>query len=215
MLATKKILAVAIAAATFISSANAALVNHGNWTRGDANSVYAEWDFFNALSDDSADVGTANLAAGSVTLASGMVLGGGNQYSFFSTGNWTVSITGNSTGPVVGDSAVAYLQIRTTGTELDTSSVTLAGQSANSITLLESIVSEFGGSPSYDNLYLFSWNTTGLPTWNFAFNSVGAHTSLDKLAVDIQTTAVPVPAAAWLMGSGLVGLTAVARRRKA
>ena len=32
---------------------------------------------------------------------------------------------------------------------------------------------------------------------------------------NLQVSAVPVPAAAWLFGSGLLGLTGIARRRKA
>lgn len=38
--------------------------------------------------------------------------------------------------------------------------------------------------------------------------------SLNLAGSSINFTAVPVPAAAWLFGSGLIGLVAVARRRK-
>ncbi|MCK4951875.1 MAG: VPLPA-CTERM sorting domain-containing protein [Gammaproteobacteria bacterium] len=36
---------------------------------------------------------------------------------------------------------------------------------------------------------------------------------LDNFRVDIETSVVPIPAAVWLFGSGLIGLTAVARRK--
>jgi hypothetical protein len=45
----------------------------------------------------------------------------------------------------------------------------------------------------------------------FEYND-GENSSL--LGVDIQTSAVPLPAAAWLFGAGLIGLAGVARRRK-
>ena len=37
----------------------------------------------------------------------------------------------------------------------------------------------------------------------------------DNLVIDVATSAVPVPAAVWLFGSGLLGLVGVARRKKA
>lgn len=37
----------------------------------------------------------------------------------------------------------------------------------------------------------------------------------DTIGIDLQTAVVPIPAAAWLFGSGLIGLIGVARRNKA
>ncbi len=46
----------------------------------------------------------------------------------------------------------------------------------------------------------------------FEYND-GENSSL--LGVDIQTSAVPLPGAAWLFGAGLIGLAGIVRRRKA
>lgn len=47
------------------------------------------------------------------------------------------------------------------------------------------------------------------------FNNVWTLTSTGSLTFDAGVSAVPVPAAVWLFGSGLLGLVGVARRRKA
>jgi hypothetical protein len=214
---TKKILAVAVA--TFVSVAvNAATVNPGSWTRGNANSLYAEWDVFGAVSDSSPDIGSANLTSGVVAeTTGGSFISGGNIYAFGGAGIWTISLAGSGAGPVVGDNATAYLQLTSRGTALDLSSVKLGGVNAASTTLLSSIV--LGGFGGNEDSYLFSWSTTGLANWNFGFTATGPHMSLASLAVDINTVsaapAVPVPAAAWLFGSAVVGLGSVAKRRKA
>jgi len=51
---------------------------------------------------------------------------------------------------------------------------------------------------------------------SFSFTATGGVSSyrISGLKIDTITPAVPVPAAAWLMGSGLVGLAGVARRRR-
>ncbi|MDA8694251.1 VPLPA-CTERM sorting domain-containing protein [Pseudomonadales bacterium] len=41
----------------------------------------------------------------------------------------------------------------------------------------------------------------------------GGSTSFDNVGIDVPTTAVPVPAAAWLFGSALAGLVAVRRNK--
>lgn len=58
--------------------------------------------------------------------------------------------------------------------------------------------------PGVESAYLFLAENDGI----FSDNS-------GEYNVHLEATAVPVPAAAWLMGSALVGLGAVGRRRKA
>jgi hypothetical protein len=71
-----------------------------------------------------------------------------------------------------------------------------------SITLSEYIVTDFS--------FLAEWGTNGAPA---NFSSFG--TSFDdgvSMVGSWQTTPIPVPAALWLFGAGLMGLVGVARR---
>jgi hypothetical protein len=54
--------------------------------------------------------------------------------------------------------------------------------------------------------------------FNAATGAAGGSTSfleIDNVSVTADVSAVPVPAAVWLFGSGLLGLVGVARRKKA
>lgn len=57
-----------------------------------------------------------------------------------------------------------------------------------------------------DNTFVQGPANNGTLVWNF-----GGAFGLGVVAIDVQV--VPVPAAVWLFGSGLIGLIAVARRR--
>ena len=58
-------------------------------------------------------------------------------------------------------------------------------------------------------------NLTGVNWLELKGNSIGTVTTLSGLNNVTATPTVPVPAAAWLMGSGLAGLVGIARRRRA
>jgi hypothetical protein len=50
---------------------------------------------------------------------------------------------------------------------------------------------------------------------SIGFNAVGSSVSLDQLSLDVGPVApVPLPAAAYLMASGIAGVAALARRRQ-
>lgn len=53
--------------------------------------------------------------------------------------------------------------------------------------------------------------TNGMSGFSISGSSIEGNTSIDNVVV----SAVPVPAAVWLFGSGLVGLAGIARRKKA
>jgi len=59
-----------------------------------------------------------------------------------------------------------------------------------------------------------SENALGLWTLTFGDTAGADPLSLNSWGLDITTSVVPVPAAAWLFGSGLLGLVGVARRKK-
>ncbi len=69
-----------------------------------------------------------------------------------------------------------------------------------------------GGSTWYeDSSYLLAGGTPDSYQINFDGFNAGLEVMGSTLGVDLQP--VPVPAAVWLFGSGLMGLAAIARRR--
>lgn len=172
-----------------VSSLNAATSNPSSWTRGADNSVYVEWDVFNSSDDSSADVGSNNIASANVTETTGssFLTSAGNIYNGTVPGTFTVTVTPDSNGPVIGNNAKVYLQLVTQGTEPDTSSVRLDGVAATTVQLVSS--EALGGYGGTRNTYLFTWTTIAPTEWQFSFTATGIHMSLDKVAVDIASIA--------------------------
>jgi hypothetical protein len=193
----------------------------GGWTRGDAGTLYAEWDTFvdatypgiRTAAPDIGQFGTsnANIAWNAGTFAAGS----GNLYSFSVPQVYKASLSGTTvTGPL----RVA-LQFETSGEEMDYNSIFLNGAApsyADTSYFQANYASSFG--PVNLIQYLAIWDLpTTAASYVFDFKS-GPHSSLAQVAIDIgpatQATApVPLPAAAWLLGSGLLGLIGMSRRR--
>jgi len=198
-----------------------------DWTRQSTpGSLYAEWNTFGPATPaplpalTSPDV--ANFGGGTYSLLE--TTGGG---SIFSSGNisrsggpgtpgtefaWTV-------GNVPSGPTDVYLRIGSIGafnTTLNQSftNFTLNGIAGTYQELFNTTAT--GGAGSREVEALISWlGVSGSSSFLLTWNAVGPNASLDQLSLDVGPAApVPLPAAAYLMASGLVGVVAMARRRK-
>jgi hypothetical protein len=185
------------------------------WGLTDADTIYAEWNVFDSLSDNTPDIGSFGPAPQSVTETTGasFLTSGGNIYSPFAATVFDVGVTGYS---ALEDTVRSLaLRVATLGTGLDASSVLLNGSAATvtSQAYNEVITGGFGGGESE---WLFIWEgVDDSLTYQFNFNAEETSLSVDQLAVySSAASVVPIPAAAWLFGSALMGMGGLARRSK-
>ncbi len=187
----------------------------GGWTRGDAGTLYAEWDTFFDASYGTAtdltaapDVGSANGNTYLGWSAGTFAAGTGNLYSFAVPQNYNAIVAGS-----VGEGPVrAVLQFESWGTEMNYSAINLNGL-APTFTEQTYFQADYPSSFGPVDLvqFLAYWDLPAeLLTYNFSFGS-DAHQSLAQITVDIA--AVPVPGAVWLMGSALLGLAGWRRKQ--
>jgi len=186
----------------------------GGWTRGDVGTLYAEWDNFNTYPTDSTpDVGSFNTTSSSITETTGAAFitngGFGNIYSPTVATDFDIFINGAlASGPVQ-----VAVQLFTIGAEYGL--FQLNGQSADSVieTRRESIVAF--GQPTFSVDTLLLWNLTDIPAsgFNFDLSAAASSMSLAGISFDIGSTApVPLPAAAWMLLSGILGMGFFGRR---
>ena len=173
----------------------------GGWSRGDAGTLYAEWDVFDALVDNTPDLGSANTTTNIVSEISNVafVTGGGNIYSPSFTTMFDIDIAGNGpSGP-----AQVAVQLKTLGTGYGV--FTLEGQNPDNIVeLAREPFPGFGGDQVET---LFIWNLAmEEDNYDFYLQAAGSSMSLDRLAIDIGPTPVPLPAGVYMLMGGLLGL---------
>ncbi|MEQ8662283.1 MAG: VPLPA-CTERM sorting domain-containing protein [Gammaproteobacteria bacterium] len=191
----------------------------GGWQRGDAGTLYAEWDVFGADNPAAPDVGVAGTAAATFGWNPGtFATGSGNLYNFGATQVFAITIDGSS-GPAAGAVTVA-LQAETWGTPLEQTGegaplppVTLNGMQWDSktVTYQDAAFASAFGTVLLEQV-LFLWTLDEPPaSYDFVLQG-GPHMSFAQAAVDIAP--VPLPAAAWLLGPALGGLAGVTRRRR-
>ncbi len=88
------------------------------------------------------------------------------------------------------------------------SSLTIAEDSQNLMfNFLEDGVQDFVTAPGG------TFDPNAIGNYQFAIQVSGGGFNLETVAMEVQT--VPIPAAVWLFGSGLLGLVGIARRKKA
>ncbi len=188
----------------------------GGWTRGDAGTVYAEWDIFSggiAGIPYSTVYGSSGANTHTLTWNPGTFAAStsGNLYSFSGPEVFDIDITPTSmlSGPVT-----VALQFETWGTAMDYNSILLNGVApiSGAVTYNDPAFSSSMG-PVELNQYLAVWTTNATPAnFHFDMQSIGPHQSFAQVAIDI-TSAVPEPGewAMLLAGLGLMG--AIVRRR--
>ncbi len=131
---------------------------------------------------------------GALTTGIGTAVGTGNltaaEFNGFNGGvigsiNWNIDAAAQGNGLV--DRTTSFIDVNY--------ATSTAGYTANSTTGNYSSLTLWGADGSYNaTTGMFDTNTT-------------------NMGVDLVVTFVPVPAAVWLFGSGLIGLLTVARRR--
>ncbi len=183
----------------------------GPWTRGDAGTMYAEWDFFeNPFAPDSTpDVGSFNTTSSIVSVTAGtpIPVGSGNLYSPTSVLGFSLLMEGQEPA---GPTQVA-LQLASAGTEFDYSNITLNGMAPTQARVELSRVAIPGLGDNVESLLLWDLMTNA-GSYLFEFTAAGSSLSLSNIAADIGAP-VPLPAAGWLLLSGLVSIGVLGRKK--
>lgn len=171
-----------------------------------AGSRYAEWNFFNGLTDTAPDIGSFGGAASVAETSGGaFVTGGGNLYSPSVATTFTATLTGGGSG--LWD---VYLRLSSLGTTASTTA-TLNGVAAAAVeSFAENISGGFGGT---EQEVYWKWTVAAAPTYTFAFNASSSSMSLDQLGL-YAVQAVPEPETYALFGAGLLALGLLRRQRR-
>lgn len=187
----------------------------GGWNRGDANTLYAEWDTFTdgsypGVRTAATDVGSHGTTAYIDWNSGTFTAGSGNLYSFSVTEVFNANLTGGSlSGPVR-----AVLQTEVWGIDIDPASVTLNGVVPTFSALTyhdDDYPSSFG--PVALDQRVYYWDITSAPSnYVFHFESDEPSLSLAQVAIDVSPVPEPGEWAMLISGLGLLFVT-VSRRR--
>ena len=196
------------------------------WTRGATpGSLYAEWNVFGPATPaplpplTTPDV--ANFGGGAYSLlettGAGSIFSSGNISRSGASGPGTafaLTVGNVSSGP-----SDIYLRIGSLGAFDTTLNQSFTNFQLNGIngTYQELFNVGAGGGPgSREVEALVSFlGVPGASSFLLTWNAIGVNASLDQLSLDVGSVApVPLPAAAYLMASGLAGIVALARRRR-
>lgn len=185
------------------------------WSRGDANSTYQEWDVFadppGVAGTFLPDVGVTN-SAGDPGLkevgypdSGSFITGTGNIYSFSAPTAFEITIPNFDLGAAYATTVV--LQTRVVGTPIDPASVLIFG-------VAPSVVEELADPAPGSVETLWRWDDLNgnAAEYVIAFNASGSSMSFGAAAVDTHASFVPEPSSLAL-GGILMAAAAVARRR--
>ncbi len=188
---------IALAATTLIlsTSANAMIVSNGSFETGD----FTGW----------VSTGINNIVTTTEGSTDGIYAASFNGGNVAGSGILSQSIT-----TVIGNTYLLKLDYGVFGApKTQNLQVELIGAS----TLLNQTLSDEGNNPNIFAEFSFGFianstsTTLSFTDLTTSVESFGADFVIDNISV----SAVPVPAAIWLFGSGLLGLAGVARRKKA
>lgn len=182
--------------------------------RGEANTTYQQWNFFNASTGATPDVGVSNPnGTPTVSSALGGVMGSGNLYAFGAIDTITVDVP---LADLPGYLTKVIVQTRTQGSEILYGGISIDGESpVDSEELSRTPLSGGFGGDLVDYYFEFLLPTNG--SFTLSFNG-DAHMSFDALVIDtLAVEAVPEAGSlvmASMVAAGFGGLY-LRKRRKA
>jgi hypothetical protein len=207
-----------LAAAGMASACEAAFVPPIDWSRGDANSTYQEWDVFTnppgPAGPFAPDIGVSNpngvpgLSEVGFPDSGSFITGSGNIYSFSAPTSFEITIPNFN----LGDDYLTtiMLQTRVLGTAIDPATMLIDGVAPSVVEVLP--------DPAVGSVETL-WRWDALPgnanEYVIAFGAAGSSMSFGAAAVDTFAAAVPEPSTCVTSLVVMAGLAVVRFRGRA